>query len=133
MAENNELSLDAAQLDAVIMVLNYHDIYHEDPDSGWALIDGPVFLAELKKGLKPGGIFGIVDHSAAAGSPGETGGTIHRIDPAIVIADMQAAGFDLEARSDLLHNPDDDLSKLVFAPEVRGKTDRFALRFRKPN
>lgn len=132
MAENNELGLNAEQFDAVTLVLSYHDIYHEDLDSGWLLIDGPVFLAELKKGLKPGGIVGIVDHSATAGAPGETGGTIHRIDPAIVIADMQAAGFELEARSDLLHNPDDDLGKIVFAPDVRGKTDRFVLRFRKP-
>jgi predicted methyltransferase len=96
------------------------------------MIDGPVFLAELKKGLKPGGIVGVIDHSAEAGAGSETGSTVHRIDPAIVIADMQAAGFELEAGSDLLRNPDDDLSKVVFAPEVRGRTDRFVLRFRKP-
>jgi predicted methyltransferase len=96
------------------------------------MIDAEVFLAELKRGLKPGGIVGIIDHAAMAGAPSETGGTIHRIDPALIIADMRAAGFELEARSDLLHNPDDDLSKSVFAPDVRGKTDRFVLRFRKP-
>jgi len=131
MAENNELELDAEQFDAITMVLSYHDIYFEDLDRGWAMIDGPKFLAELRKSLKPDGFVGIVDHSAEAGAPAETGGTIHRIDEAIVIADMQAAGFELEARSDVLHNPDDDVSKLVFAPEIRGKTNRFVLRFRK--
>ena len=62
----------------------------------------------------------------------ETGGTLHRIDPAIVIEDMTAAGFELEGQSDLLRNPDDDHSKSVFDPELRGKTDRFVMRFRNP-
>lgn len=131
MAENNELELAPEQFDAITMVLSFHDIYFEDLERGWAKIDGPELLAELKKSLKPGGILGIVDHSAAVGAPADTGGTIHRIDEAIVVADMQAAGFELEARSDILRNPDDDLNKLVFAPEIRGKTDRFVLRFRK--
>jgi predicted methyltransferase len=132
MAENNELSLDADQFDAITMILSYHDIYYEDLSIGWNMTDGPALLAELIKSLKPGGILGIVDHSATAGAPSETGGTIHRIDVALVIAETQAAGFELEARSDILRNPDDDLEKLVFAPEIRGKTDRFVLRFRKP-
>lgn len=131
MAENNELALAAERFDAITLILSYHDIYHEDLENGWAKIDGPKFLAELRKSLKPGGLLGIVDHYAEAGAPGETGSTIHRIDLAIVLAEMQAAGFELEARSDLLRNPADDLNKLVFAPEVRGKTDRFVLRFRK--
>jgi predicted methyltransferase len=133
MAENNELLLEANQFDAVIMILSYHDIYHENPSIEWHLIDGPVFLAEIMKSLKPGGIVGIVDHAAAAGAPSETGGTIHRIDPALVIAEMQAAGFELEARSDILRNAGDDHQKSVFGPDIRGKTDRFVLRFRKPH
>ena len=133
MAENNELSLDAGSFDAVTMILAYHDTYEVDEPSGWHKIDIPKFLAELKQSLKPGGIVGIVDHTAEAGASSETGGTIHRIDPAIVIADMQAAGFELEAGSDILRNPEDDLSKSVFAPETRGKTDRFVLLFRKPD
>jgi len=131
MAENNELVLDAEQFDAITMILSYHDIYHENLEHGWLLIDGPRMLAELKQSLKPGGFIGIVDHYAEEGAPSETGTTIHRIDRNIVIADMQAAGFQLDASSDLLRNPDDDLGKLVFAPEIRGKTDRFVLRFRK--
>jgi len=130
MAENNELDLDAEQFDAITMILSYHDIYYEDLENGWPRIDGPKLLAELKQSLKPGGFIGIVDHYAETGAPSETGTTVHRIDRSIVIKDMQAAGFQLDAGSDLLRNPDDDRSKLVFAPEIRGKTDRFVLRFR---
>jgi len=132
MAENNELSLEADSLDAVMLVLSFHDLYHSDPENGWPRIDGPAFLAELMKGLKPGGIVAIIDHYAEAGAPAETGDTVHRIDPAIVVADMEAAGFVLDGQSDLLRNPNDDLTRIVFAPELRGKTDRFMMRFKNP-
>ncbi len=132
MAENNELELDEASFDAITMILTYHDFYFEDANNGWPKIDAPAFLAELHGGLKPGGIVGLVDHRAPDGAPTTTGGTTHRIDPAIVIADMQAAGFVLEDETDLLRNPDDDLERNVFDPAVRGATDRFVLRFRKP-
>lgn len=132
MAENNALSLDADRFDAIIMVLSYHDLYYAAPQQGWSRIDAPKLLAELYKGLKPGGVLGVVDHYAEAGAPPETGGTLHRIDPGIVIMEMEAAGFALEAQSDLLRNIDDDHSKAVFDPGIRGKTDRFVLRFRKP-
>ena len=132
MAENNELELSADQFDAILLILAYHDIFYVAPQQGWPKIDGEKLLAELFKGLKPGGIVGIVDHFAEAGAPRETGGTVHRIDPGIVIADMQAAGFTLDAKSDVLRNMNDDYSKIVFDPELRGKTDRFVLRFVKP-
>ena len=132
MAENNQLSLEENSLDAVMLGLSFHDMYHEDVENDWPLLDGVAFLAELKKGLKPGGIVGIIDHRAAAGAPPETGDSLHRIDPALVVANMEAAGFVLEAESDLLANPDDDLTMIVFAPEIRGKTDRFIMRFRNP-
>ncbi|MCJ7590001.1 MAG: class I SAM-dependent methyltransferase [Woeseiaceae bacterium] len=133
MAENNHLLLEADTLDAVMLALSFHDLYLGDAENGWELMDIPAFLAELKKALKPGGIVAIVDHSAAAGSPTETSDTLHRIDPALVIANMEAAGFVLDGQSDLLRNPDDDLTQVVFAPTIRGKTDRFVMRFRKPN
>jgi predicted methyltransferase len=132
MAENNELSLEENTLDAVMLVLSFHDLYHADPENGWPEIDRPAFLAELRKGLKPGGVVAIIDHYAAAGSPTSTGDTVHRIDPAIVLADMEAAGFVFEAGSDMLRNPDDDYSQIVFAEGIRGKTDRFLMRFRNP-
>ena len=132
MAENNELALPNASFDAIMMVLAYHDIYYVDPDNGWPEIDGPRFVETLYNGLRPGGILAVVDHYAAPGSPSETGNTLHRIDPDIVTAELEAAGFVLEAKSDVLRNMDDDHSVNMGAPEVRGKTDRFVFRFRKP-
>lgn len=132
MAENNELELTADSFDAVIAILSYHDIYYADPENGWPKINGPKLLAELYKGLKPGGVLGVVDHYAEAGSPRETGNSVHRIDPGIVISELEIAGFVLDAKSQVLRNMDDDYSKIVFDPELRGKTDRFVLRFRKP-
>ncbi len=133
MAENDALDLPDAAFDAVMMILAYHDIYYVDPDNGWPKIDGPALIAELYDALRPGGMLGVVDHYAAAGSSPETGNTLHRIDPQIVIDELESAGFVLEAQSDVLRNPADDHSRNMSAPEIRGKTDRFVLRFRKPN
>lgn len=133
MAENNELQLEASQFDAITMVLAFHDTYWVNPEGGWPEINRPAMNAELFAALKPGGVLGIVDHYAAAGSSGESGGTLHRIDRAIVVADLEAAGFVLESESDILRNPEDDYSKGVFTPGIRGNTDRFVLKFRKPD
>ncbi len=133
LAENNELKLPDAEFDVVMLILSYHDIYFVDVANGWPKIDAAKFLAELEKGLKPGGILTVVDHYAAAGAPRETGGSLHRIDPQIVISELEAEGLVLEARSAVLRNLEDDHSLGVFDPEVRGKTDRFVLKFRKPN
>lgn len=132
MAENNELDLEESSLDAIVMVLAYHDVYYAAPQRGWPKIDVDKLLAELYQGLKPDGVVGIVDHYAEAGAPRETGGTLHRIDRDIVITDFESAGFELVAKSDALRNMNDDYTKIVFDPELRGKTDRFVLKFRKP-
>jgi predicted methyltransferase len=129
MVENNELRLEAGSLDAVMLALSFHDLYYISPENGWPEIDIQKLLAEFHNGLKPGGIVGIIDHAAAAGSPSATGGTTHRIDPAIVIETLSAAGFTLDAESDILSNPQDAYDKSVFDAGVRGKTDRFILRF----
>ena len=132
LAENNELALEADSFDAATIILNYHDLYWSSEEYGWEQIDVPAFLAELYKGIKPGGTLGIVDHQAISGSPAETGNTLHRIDSAIVIAELEGAGFVLDGQSNELANPEDDHTKGVFDPEIRGKTDRYVLRFRKP-
>lgn len=131
-AENNELALAADSYDVITLLLNYHDLYWVSEERGWDAFDVPAFLAELYKGLKPGGTLGITDHNAAAGSAPETGGTLHRIDRAIVVAELEAAGFELDGEIDVLRNAEDDYSLSVFDPAVRGKTDRFVLRFKKP-
>lgn len=132
IAENNELTLEPDSFDAATIILNYHDLYWSSEEYGWDQIDIPAFHAQLFQSIKPGGILAIVDHQAASGSPGETGNTLHRIDSAIVIAELTAAGFVLDGESDALRNADDDHTKGVFDPEIRGKTDRYVLRFRKP-
>ena len=82
--------------------------------------------------MKPGAILGIVDHVAESGSPVETGCTLHRIDPAVIRAEIEAAGFVFEDESGILRNPDDDHMKNVFDPAIRGRTDQVVLRFRNP-
>jgi len=129
MAENNELALEADSLDAIMLVLSFHDFFYAAPEDGWPEIDIAKLLAEFHSGLKASGVIGIIDHAAATGSPGETGGTTHRIDQAIVIETMAAAGFTVDGEIDILRNPNDDYEKIVFDPELRGKTDRFVLRF----
>ena len=131
MAENNELRLNEAEFDAIMLALSFHDLYFDNPEQGWPKIDGPKLLAELHEGLKDDGFLAIIDHYAEAGTPTESGNTVHRIDPAIVVAAMEAAGFVSDLESDLLRNPDDDPGKSVFDPEIRDKTDRFIIRFRK--
>lgn len=120
------------RFDFVIINLSYHDLYWEDAQYKIPRTDPQGFLKELFAATKPGGIVGIVDH---VGPPGDTRAVVeklHRIDPAVVKADFAAAGFKLEAESPLLANPADNHELLVFKPEVRGKTDRFVYRFRKP-
>ncbi|MEO8225658.1 MAG: methyltransferase domain-containing protein, partial [Gammaproteobacteria bacterium] len=132
LAENNELELPVAHFDAVLMTNVYHDVYYVDEKAGWARIDAPALLAEVFRSLKPGGILGVVDHAAVAGAPPETANTLHRIDPALLKRDIAAAGFVLDAESDVLVNPTDDRTKSAFDPSVQGRTDQVVLRFRKP-
>ncbi len=132
MAENNELVLPSEEFDAITLVLAYHDIYYAAPNDGWPKINGPRLLAELYKSLKPGGVLGVVDHIAEAGSPRETGGTLHRIDPAIVVAEMKMAGFRFDGESSVLRNPQDDHLLHMADPAIRGKTDRAIMRFIRP-
>jgi predicted methyltransferase len=131
-AENNQLDLPANTFDAVLIILSYHDIYHVDPDNGWEKIDGPAMLAQLFQSMKPGAVLGVVDHAAAPGAPAETGETLHRIDPDLALKEITAAGFVFEASSDVLANTEDNHSLHTFSDEMRGKTDRFVFRFRRP-
>ena len=115
-------------LDAVFIRQNYHDLY----DKFMGPADVPGFNKQVFAALKPGGVYVILDHADAPGS-GLTGTeTRHRIEEARVKEDVLAAGFKLDAESPVLANPADDHSKMVFNPAIRGKTDQFLLRFRKP-
>jgi predicted methyltransferase len=117
-----------AGLDAVFIRQNYHDLY----DKFMGPADVPAFNKAVFAALKPGGVYVVLDHVAAAGSGISATDTLHRIDPARVKADVLAAGFKLDAESSILANKSDDHTKNVFDPSVRGHTDQFLLRFKKP-
>ena len=113
-------------LDLVWTSQNYHD-FHNLPDIQVADIDKAVFRA-----LKPGGVYLVLDHAAQAGSGFRDTSTLHRIDPEAVKKEVMSAGFRFEARSDILSNQDDPHTAKVFDPAIRGHTDQFIFKFRKP-
>jgi predicted methyltransferase len=119
--------------DFALLHMVYHDAYWESAQFGLPRIDPNTVVKAIWDAVKPGGTVAIVDHVApAGGDTREVVEKLHRIDPAVVRADFERAGFVLEAQSDILRVPADDHSKNVFDPSIRGKTDRFVFRFRKP-
>ncbi len=130
---HDDLQLRADSVDVVLMSMVYHDTYWHDDDVDWGPIDRLALLESLLAALKAGGIVGVVDHYAAAGSdPFESVMAVHRIDPDVVRRDFLAAGFEPAGESDVLRTTTDDYSLSVFDAAVVGRTDRFVLRFRKP-
>ena len=113
----------AGKLDLVTLVNNYHDITYLP-------VDRVKMNQRLFAALKPGGRFVVVDHSAKAGADISSGKTLHRIDQAIVIAEVRKAGFVLEAEGDFLRDPAD--TRDVSSGDAKIPTDKFALRFVKP-
>ena len=115
-------------LDIVWTSLNYHDLKN--------LMCGPTDTAAMDKAifkaLKPGGVFIVIDHVAEAGSGTRDTETLHRIDPAVVKVEVTAAGFTFEGESNLLKHPDDNHTIRVVEGSIRGKTDQFIYKFRKP-
>ncbi|UPG96607.1 class I SAM-dependent methyltransferase [Luteibacter aegosomatissinici] len=107
---------------------NYHDLH--DTFMKGASVDG--FNQAVFKLLKPGGYYVIVDHAATKGSGLANTEDLHRIDPATVKAEVEKAGFVLDQESSVLANAADDHSLKVFDPAIKGNTDRFMLRFKKP-
>jgi len=115
-------------LDLVFTAQNYHDLHLAPfPADTASKVNAAVLRA-----LKPGGLYVIVDHHALAGSDLAAADTLHRIDLEAVKREVTAAGFVLEAESDLLADPADPRTASVFDPSIRGKTSQFMLRFRKP-
>jgi predicted methyltransferase len=113
-------------LDVVWTSENYHDLHN--PMFGTP--DMAVFNRAVFNALKPGGVYMIEDHVAAAGSGTRDTNTLHRIDPAVVKSEVLAAGFVLDSESQVLHNTTDDHTAKVF--DLAGKTDKFLFKFRKP-
>jgi predicted methyltransferase len=121
------------RFDFALLHLVYHDAYWESAQFGLPRIDPSTVVKAIWDAVKPGGTVAVIDHVATpGGDTREVVEKLHRIDPAVVRADFERAGFVLEAQSDLLRVREDDHSKNVFDPGIRGKTDRFMYRFRKP-
>ncbi len=114
---------DAPRLDLITFVLNYHDVANTKTDR--ALMDRHLFEA-----LKPGGHLIVIDHAAAAGSGLRDTNTLHRIDEAVVVAELQAAGFVVEDRSNFLQDTTDPRTQAFW--DRKEPTDRFALRLVRP-
>jgi predicted methyltransferase len=115
-------------VDVAFTSQNYHDYptpYLGNTDV--AEVDRHIFSA-----LKPGGLYIVIDHVAEAGSGTRDADTLHRIDPAFVRKQVEAAGFEFVEESDVLRNPADDHKLKVFDPAIRGHTDQFVYKFRKP-
>jgi predicted methyltransferase len=126
-------TLPANAFDFVLINLNYHDTYWESARYRFPRLDPNAFLRTVFQSLKPGGTILVIDHVANPG--GDTRAVVeavHRIDPATARADFERAGFVFAGESELLRNPADDHSKNVFDPAIRGRTDRFVYRFRRP-
>jgi predicted methyltransferase len=115
------------KVDVVWTSQNYHDFHDK--------FMGPVDMAKYNKAvfdaLKPGGTYIVLDHAAPGAGP-EVTETLHRINPDVVKTEVEAAGFKFVGEDDSLKNPADDHSKNVFDPSIRGKTDQFVYKFRKP-
>lgn len=116
------------KLDMVFTAQNYHDMHNK--------FMGPADLAavnaQIYRSLKPGGVYVIIDHSAQPGSGLRDTETLHRIDAAVVRSEVTAAGFVFEGESRVLRDPADKRTASVFDPSIRGKTDQFIYKFRKP-
>jgi predicted methyltransferase len=127
------MKLPAASLDAVLLIKVYHDMYWIDtrPDSPWPKVNVGAVLDQLSKALKPGGVLLLVDHSAKTGHGSNDAGELHRIEEAFAIKDFESHGFKVIAKSDLLRMPGDERDLITFKGPMLGKTDRFAVVFRK--
>jgi predicted methyltransferase len=115
-------------LDVFWISQNYHDLH----DKFLGPKDVAAFNRQVFAALKPGGLYLVLDHVAAPGSPADVTETLHRIEVATVKREVRAAGFELVSESSVLANPEDPHSKGVFDASIAGHTDQFLLKFRRP-
>jgi predicted methyltransferase len=126
-AEHGSLGVPDGSADLVWTSQNYHDVHIFGGADQAAALNKAVFAA-----LKPGGLYVVLDHSAKPGIDDAAMKQLHRIDEAVVKQEVLAAGFRLDGESKVLANPADPRTANVFDPSIRGHTDQFILRFRKP-
>jgi len=116
------------KLDLFWISQDYHDLH----DKFMGPLDIAAFNKAVYGALKPGGVYVILDHSAAPGAPANVTETLHRIESSTVRREVEAAGFKFDSESSILANPADPRTAKVFDPTIRGHTDQFILKFRKP-
>lgn len=131
VVETCDLGLGRGRLDLAVLFMSYHDLYWVDPQGGWPKIDVASVLSQVAAAIKPGGYLLIVDHAAVEGTGASAAQTLHRIDERFAQADIEGHGFELEKTWDGYRNPEDDRTKFVFDPAVRGRTDRFVHLYRR--
>lgn len=128
-----EAPFEPNTLDAALFVMSYHDLHWKSKDGSWPNTDPTQALAKLVPALKPGATVVVMDHAAAAGAdPAVSVDALHRIDPALIKRDFEAAGLAFDAESKAFANAEDDHTKPVFDPAIRHKTDQILYRFKKP-
>jgi len=116
------------KLDLFWISQNYHDLH----DKFMGPVDIAAFNKAVYEALKPGGLYVVLDHSAAPGAAADVTETLHRIESSTVRREVEAAGFKFDSESSILANPADPRTARVFDQTIRGHTDQFILRFRKP-
>jgi len=116
------------QLDLFWISRNYHDLH----DKFMGPVDTAAFNKAVYSALKPGGFYVVLDHSAAPGAAADVTETLHRIESSTVRREVEAAGFKFDSESSILANPVDPRTAKVFDQTIRGHTDQFILKFRKP-
>ncbi len=119
------LEMDGLGVQNADMVLTFRN-YHNFAAEGRATMNKAAYEA-----LKPGGIYAVVDHTRRH-MEADNVENIRRIDPVLAIKEIQAAGFELVDYATLHFRPDDELRYEVGRKTVTGNTDRFTLKFRKP-
>ena len=127
--EGSVQPMDALKFDPPVDLVFISQLYH---DQVWQKIDTAKMNKAIFDALKPGGVYFVVDHVGPGVTTPEQIDKLHRIDPALVKKEILAAGFKLEAESDVLKNANDPHTANVFDPSIRGKTDQFVFKFRKP-
>ncbi len=122
--EIDNLGLAPNSVDAAVTALNFHDVYNgSGPEAANAM------LLAVRDVLRPGGVLGLIEH---AGNVDADNDKLHRLEESKAVEAAEKAGFIVEATSDVLRHPEDDRTKFVFAEGMRGATDRFVLKLRKP-
>lgn len=120
----SDLGIPSASVDLAMTALNFHDIYNRAGEA--AALE---FMSQVYGVLKPGGVFAVIDH---VGNPNGGNNRLHRMDEAVMRELIARSEFQLDASGDFLRNPMDDHTGGVFGADLRGNTDRFLFRLKKP-